>query len=135
VIKAVLDTVVFVRALINPHGPSGKIIKKIEKFDIVTSPPIIKEVLEVLFRSSLQKKFRLSQLVDIEEILEVIKQASVVKPKEKIKICRDPKDNKFLECALAGKADYIISEDKDLLVLKKYKETKIINTKTFLQLL
>jgi len=40
VIKAVLDTVVFVRALINPQGPSGKIIKKIEKFEILTSPLI-----------------------------------------------------------------------------------------------
>ncbi len=42
------------------------------------------------------------------------------------KVCRDPKDNKFLECAALAKADYLIAGDKDLLVLGSYAGTRII---------
>ena len=45
-----------------------------------------------------------------------------------IKACRDDKDNKFLECAILAKADYIVSGDEDLLVLKKYENIKIVKS-------
>ena len=48
-------------------------------------------------------------------------------------ICRDPKDNMFLNCALAGKADFIISGDDDLLALKKVSEIEIIKPVHFLK--
>ena len=44
---------------------------------------------------------------------------------ERITICRDPDDNKFLECALWGQADILISRDKDLLVLDGYRGLRI----------
>ncbi len=49
--------------------------------------------------------------------------------------CRDPKDNKFLELAIDGKADYIVSGDKDLLVLNPYRNMPILNANDFLSLL
>ena len=58
-----------------------------------------------------------------------------IAPKLTIKVCRDEKDNKFLECAESAKADYIVSGDEDLLSLKKYKGIPIIRTWRMLQLL
>ena len=47
-------------------------------------------------------------------------------------VSRDTDDNKILKCALEGNADFIITGDKDLLVLKEYKNIKIINPKGYL---
>lgn len=49
----------------------------------------------------------------------------------KIDICRDPDDNKFLECAVDAKAIYIVSGDKDLLTLEKYDNVEIITAREF----
>ena len=57
----------------------------------------------------------------------------VIAPKITVKVCRDEKDNKFLECAESAKADYIVSGDEDLLYLKEFKSTRIITAKEFLE--
>ncbi|MDD7326450.1 MAG: putative toxin-antitoxin system toxin component, PIN family [Lachnospiraceae bacterium] len=46
-------------------------------------------------------------------------------------MCRDPDDNKFLECAVDAKAIYIVSGDKDLLTLEKYDNVEIITAREF----
>ena len=51
--------------------------------------------------------------------------------KQQIDICRDPDDNKFLECAVDAKAIYIVSGDKDLLTLEKYANVEIITAREF----
>jgi len=48
---------------------------------------------------------------------------------------RDPDDNMVLECALAGNAQYIVTGDKDLLVLKKFREIQIVRAADFLEVL
>lgn len=47
-------------------------------------------------------------------------------------ICRDPKDDMFLECAVEGRADYLVSSDRDLLVLRQYEGICILNPGEFL---
>ena len=51
----------------------------------------------------------------------------------KIDICRDPDDNKFIECAISANALYIVSTDKDLLDLKQYNEIKVVTATEFLR--
>lgn len=51
---------------------------------------------------------------------------------ERVQECRDPKDDKFLELAANGKAEYIITGDQDLLVLNPFRNTKIITAKDFI---
>ena len=48
---------------------------------------------------------------------------------------RDKDDLKFLECTLSGKADYLVSEDKDGLEVKKFQTIKVLNAKEFLEVL
>ena len=52
-----------------------------------------------------------------------------------INLCRDPKDNKFLECAIDGDAEYLVSNDKDLLILKDVFPIPIIKIGSYYQIL
>ena len=52
---------------------------------------------------------------------------------ENIEACRDPKDDKFLELAVSGNADYIITGDDDLLELNPFQNVKIITSREFLE--
>jgi putative PIN family toxin of toxin-antitoxin system len=57
--------------------------------------------------------------------------AELVTITERVAVCRDPKDDKFLELALNGRADLIISGDADLLVLDQFRNIPIIDPATF----
>lgn len=62
--------------------------------------------------------------------------ATFVEPKEKLEIVKaDAADNRFLEVALEGKADFVVSGDKHLLRIKEIKETKIVAVATFFRFL
>jgi uncharacterized protein len=59
----------------------------------------------------------------------------IVSPKYRVtNVCRDRDDNKYLECALAANADYIITGDRDLLDLKEYGGVKIMNARDYLDI-
>lgn len=62
----------------------------------------------------------------------IVEVAQWVKILEHVKACRDPKDDKFLELAINGQAEYLITGDKDLLVLHPFRETKILSSKDFI---
>ena len=57
----------------------------------------------------------------------------LVKPTDKITVCRDPDDNKFLECAVEAKCIYIVSGDNDLLDLKQFANVEIITVAQFFE--
>ena len=59
--------------------------------------------------------------------------ATVTKTKLKLDVCVDEKDNMLLECAVEGKADYLISGDDHLLRLKNFRNVKIVSVKEFLE--
>lgn len=134
--KAVFDTVVFVRSLINPHGKWGKLVfNNHHRYQLYVSQSILIEILEVLKRPELTLKFKTLQTLDFSQIITILGQASCVEPLKIPSVCRDPKDDKFLAAALSAKADYLVSEDKDLLDLKEYQGIKIVNTEVFLNVL
>lgn len=60
--------------------------------------------------------------------------ATIIFPKRTIDICRDPKDNYVLDLCLAGKADYLITGDQDLLILTQSGKTKIVTLQEFLNI-
>ena len=132
-IKAVFDTNVFLRALINPHSRCGRLLDEFaDDYALVLSPAIVREVLEVLHRPRLRAKFpRIAQL-DVARIIALFEQADVVEPQEVPSVCRDPHDDKFLACARAAGAEYLVTEDKDLLVLGTYEGTRICQPAEFI---
>lgn len=135
-LKVVFDTVVFVRALINPHSIWGSIIfSHYSDYQLFVSPPVLKEILEVLKRPELTQKFKSLKKLDIEAVLQILSRADVVEIPNIPTISRDIKDDKFLATADKAKANYLVSEDQDLLILKEHDGFKIIDTKTFLKIL
>jgi len=135
-VKAVFDTNVFIRALINPHSRCGRLLdESADAYELVLSPAIIREILEVLHRPRLQAKFPQIAHLDIERIIAVFEQAQVVETPDVPAISRDPHDDKFLACARAGRADYLVTEDNDLLVLGAYEGVRICQPAEFIALL
>ena len=59
------------------------------------------------------------------------RQSVVVEPKNVEKVCRDPFDDYILAAAVLGKAEYLVTADKDLLILGKYKSVKVIKPSDF----
>lgn len=72
---------------------------------------------------------------DIESLLEIIQDYSIfIDVKSNVKICRDEKDNFLLSLAKDSKADYLITGDKDLLVLETIDKTKILTITDFFKI-
>lgn len=135
-VRVVLDTVVFVRALIRSRSICGRLAFEFHtKYQPVTSPDILREILEVLNRPEIRAKSQHYNRISLELILSVISSAEVVEPKEQINACRDPHDNKFIEAAIAGNAQYVVSEDKDLLDMGEYQGIRMIDCRSFIELL
>jgi putative PIN family toxin of toxin-antitoxin system len=130
--KVVFDTNVFVRALINPHGINARLLDSRQSFVLIASPAFIEEVTEVLARSDLLRAKAIRE-VDVERLIAVLRRARRVYPDVKVTASRDPDDNKFLEAALAGRADYVVTGDMDLRDLNQHEGVKILFPEEFLR--
>jgi len=129
--RVVFDTNVFLRALINPKGINARLVQSLDRYLIVTSPAILEEVVEVLSRPELLRSKAIREL-DADRLVGLLRQAPLVTPSVKVSVCRDPDDNKFLEAALAAKAEYVVTGDKDLRDIGEYEGIKIRYPQEFL---
>ncbi len=135
-LRVVLDTVAFVRALINPHSRSGRLLSEFsDRFKIIVSKPTAQELLEVIQRPELTRKYRSLATISPRQVIDLLSRADFVEIGNPPPIARDPKDDMFVATALAGQADYLVSEDKDLLALGDAAGVSIIDTQTFLKIL
>ncbi len=126
--RAVIDTVILIRSLLDPFGWSGAIVfDRADAYAAIVSLEIVAEYLEVLSRPRLARKFRPAETRDLDVVLQFISRATVVQPSEAVRICRDPEDDKFLAAARTGDARYIVSEDLDLLDLRSCKGIGILS--------
>ncbi len=127
--KAVFDTNVLIAAFLTEGVCSGLLTRaRKHAFNLVLCNDIIRE-----FKGVLTKKFKLSP-TDISEITAIVEEATVEiihKPDPIKSICRDPSDDFIIACAVAAKANYIVTGDEDLLILKRYKDVIIINPRNF----
>ena len=131
--KAVLDTNVFISGIFWEGNFCSQIISKWRtgEFELVSSKEIIEELVKTL------RNFKISMPEDkIQEWINlIIKNAMIVESSEKLEIVKeDPSDNRFLEAAIAGNADWIITQDNHLLKLKEYEGIKIIKPEEALKL-
>ena len=120
--RVVLDSNAVISALLF-SGVSSKLVSLWQ--DGLITPLISREILDEYLRALSYRKFELSENESKELIQEEISPyAEVVKPKRRLRVIRrDSADNKFLECAVAGKAGVIISGDKDLFSLGQYQKS------------
>jgi putative PIN family toxin of toxin-antitoxin system len=127
--KIVIDTNILISAF-GWGGNSRDLIDAVmdKEYEFIISIDILEELKRVLD----YPKFKFSE-EQKRKFLEIIfKISTVIDTKLKLNVCDDENDNIFLECAIEGKADYIISGDDDLLRMKKFRDIKIISVKEFL---
>lgn len=135
-IKVVIDTQIFLRAAINRKSLPAKLLFELgDKYQLVTSLEITAEVKDVLNRPKLREKFESLTDEVVNDLLDLLSTAVTSAPIEVESIVRDPKDDMFLASAKAAEAHYIVSEDKDLLVLNPYEGIQIVSALQFLEII
>lgn len=137
-LRVVVDTNVLVSGLFAVrNSPSSKILRAIrkQKFILVTSLIILKEVADVINRKRIVKLTKMTPQERIDFIDKLIQRSDITKDKQLSQIVsRDVKDDKFLACAVEGKADCIVSGDEDLLSIKEFEGIKIVSPQEFVTL-
>lgn len=131
--RVVLDTNILVSALLF-KGKLSRIVDLWKKGKVI--PIICRETFDEIRDVLEYPKFSLSEN-EIKTIIEeeVLPFFEIVGITDKVKgVCRDPDDDKFLSCAVSASADFIVSGDKDLCNLSKYKSVRIINASDFLKM-
>jgi uncharacterized protein len=150
-LRVVFDCMIFLQAVLSGKGIASKLFEHLEKnsFILFVSREVLTEIIDVLSREPLRAKYM--QVTDeaLENFLKrVLKKAVLIKTvPAKFNYSRDPKDEKYINLAIEGEADYLISRDKDLLDLmadisvegkefrQKTRPLKVIEPTEFLQII
>ena len=132
--RCVFDTNVLVSALLFAQStPAQAFFAALHTGEIIMSADVIAELNDVLGR----EKF--NRYVTEEErerfLRSLLGETELIEIEQKIQACRDPKDDKFLELAVNGGADCIVSGDEDLLVLDPFRGIPILTPDRFLDTL
>ncbi len=120
-IRAVIDTNIWVSALLNPSGYPAKLRKAFEEglFEVVISEPILREIADVLSRPRIKEKYAITG-ADIQELLILIEERSEhVLVSGDVNVCRDKDDDLIIETAIKAKVRYLVTRDDDVKTDKK----------------
>ena len=128
--RVVFDTKIFISALAIPGGMAEKAVTRVIKGhdELVISHQIIKEVLSVLSTKFGRDREALSHVAVILSEL-----GELVEPKQTLRVLKDDPDNRILECARFGRADAIVTGDKEMLRLGEYHRIKIVSLRAYLE--
>jgi len=130
-LRVVLDTNVVVSALLlSDSVPRQAFDKALDHGEIIISTPVLLELAEVLARNKLNKY--LTEQERMRFLVALLKESELVGITEQISDCRDPNDNKFLELAVCGNADVLVTGDDDLLVLNPFRGIALLTPRDFL---
>lgn len=127
--RIVIDTNVLISGIIFGGKPS-KIIELLfgKKISVFASPEMVDEYKRIYGELGERYAKRTHN-----ELNEIINSMNILPSHSHIEACRDPDDNKFIECAVDNKCIYIVSGDKDLLVLEQYEDIGILTVSEFLE--
>ena|SRR5574344_535088 len=128
--KIVLDTNVLVSGIFWGGVPE-KILELAMsgEVEIYATEEILNEYFRIIERIGKKDKDLCSQWKML--LIQIVK---IVEPVKRIKLCRDPKDDMFLECAVSSGSEYIVSGDDDLLSLKMVDDVRIVTAKRYLEM-
>lgn len=136
--RVVIDTNVLISGIIQSKGYPYKIVKTWEKGELIliTSPAMINEAEKVLNYPRIKIRYKLNDDKIKQTIVNLLRYSVLINNLPSLDVIKDdPDDNAILSTAVEGKADYIISGDSHLLVLKNYKDIEIITPKRFCEII
>ena len=127
--KVVFDTNILVSALVFPGGRAEAALLRIieERDQLLLSKPILDELLGVLARKFSRDAEELARVALLLSELSV-----AIRPRKKLRVVKDEPDNRVIECALAGRAEAIVTGDRDFLELREYRGVRIISLREYL---
>ena len=135
-IRVVIDANQFVSALLKPASKPADVLRLARegKIQLVMSRAIIDEIGAVLLYPKIMKRHRRTPAQISLFLKKMLKVAVITHNEPKLELIKDdPSDNKYLECAVAGKVDCIISGDRHLMDLKSFQGIRIMAPAHFLQ--
>ncbi len=125
----VIDTSVWVSGLqfaSSRSVPTRALQKAFGQDVIVTCSEIESEILRVL-----TEKFKVFEQRASEVLYAMLSRSVRVSLAGNVRVCRDPGDDMFLECALRAKAELLVTGDNDLLVLKEFRGTRMVTPSVY----
>jgi len=130
--RIVVDTNALISRLLLPTSVPGQAVRKaVEEAQLLVSEATLEELADVLSRA------KFDPYITIEERQEFLRRlgriAEMVPIVHVIRACRDPEDDKFLELAVNGAADLIVTGDDDLLVLHPFRGIPILTPASYLE--
>jgi len=128
-VRVVFDTNIFISALVIPGSRAEKaILRSRDGADtLLISKPILDELLSTLARKFSRDPEALSQVAVM-----MMEMAELVEPRNTVEVFKDDPDNRILECAESGRADVIVTGDKEMLLLKRYQGIQLISLRDYL---
>ena len=129
-LRVVIDTTVWVSGIFW-HGLPNEILEmwKAGDFEIIVSEAILEEIERKLHEKAVEFEIETEIVSEWLDLITI--EAIFVQPQEKIRACRDPDDDMFLEAAVEGRADFIVSGDKDLTDMGEFREIKLVKPTQF----
>ncbi len=132
--RLILDTNVLISAIFFETGNEARILDEVlkGKVTLVSGLDTLQELRETLAAS----KFKLTPLevLNVFQLMVSISEIVLAPPNAKVK-CRDPDDQKFLDCAVGGDVDFLVTGDRDLLEIKNLGRTKITTARELIRVL
>lgn len=141
-LRVVVDTNVWISALLNPHGPPAQVLEALKRnaFEPVLASALLDELMEVVKRPRLRRYcLRHEEIIELQNLLR--DRSRWVEPTGELHLCRDPADDLLLEVALLGQAQYLVTRDddlkRDLELIQRMEEQgiRVVSVRQFLRLL
>lgn len=136
-IDVVLDTNLIISGML--WGGTPKTILQMAQqhhIQTISSEPLIEELKDVITRDKFQKFLNQLQKTPDDVVNSYLSYTRVIEPVELPQnVVRDMKDDKVIACAVGGQADYVITGDNDLLILKAYQGIRIVTASEFLAII
>ena len=128
--RIIIDCNLLIKKISKKSGVVNKIVEQClkNKFQPLVSQKVLKECLDYIGQSDLDPEYQ-DILEDYFSISEIIKADF-----DLVEINGNAESNKYIQCALAGQADYLVTENKDLLKLQKFFRTEIVTPQDFLSM-
>jgi uncharacterized protein len=129
--RIVVDTNVLISRLLVPGSISGRAVRKVaDGGQLLVSAAAMEELVDVVGRSKFDPYLSIADRQDFILLLgRIVEMVPIVRV---VRACRDPRDDKFLEVAVNGRADLIITGDRDLLALDPFMSIAIMSPGAYL---
>lgn len=132
--RAVVDTDVFISAVLSPFGLPARLLDRLEigDFELIASTALLDELRRVLGYAHIRALHRLDDEAFEQRIERFRQETTVVMPTERLSVvAHDESDNRFIECAVAGRAEVIVSGDRHLLNVGEYEGIRVLTPAAF----